>query len=80
MVRGSEHPHTGDVGNTVSVLEGLRSGREDRTGPCERVRHTNIMKINNAHPRNSQKPSTDTTLNSRSDSKSEKNTKLNVKY
>lgn len=45
-VRGTRHPHTGDVGKMVSVLEDLRSGKGHRTGPCERVRHTNITKIN----------------------------------
>lgn len=45
MVRGTEHPHTGDVGKMVLVLEDVRSGGGDRTDPCERVRHTNIIKM-----------------------------------
>lgn len=28
LVRGTEHPHTGDVGKMVSALEDLRSGGE----------------------------------------------------
>lgn len=45
MVRGTKHPHAGDVGKMVSVLEDLRSSGRDRTDPCERVMHTNIIKI-----------------------------------
>lgn len=45
-VRGTRDPHTGHVGKMVSVFEDLRSGKGHRTGPCERVRHTNITKIN----------------------------------
>lgn len=38
MVRGTEHPHTEDVGKMVSVLEDVRSSGGGRTDPCERVR------------------------------------------
>lgn len=45
MVRGTEHPHSEDVGKMVSVLEDVRSSGRDRTDPCERVRRTNRIKI-----------------------------------
>lgn len=65
LVRGTEHPHGEHVGKMVSVLEDIRSGRGNRAGPCERVRHTNITKIN---PRSVENPSANVTMDSRSTS------------